>query len=621
MYLLSGLKDPDNIKDFIDFDTNVIPTPTWLEGRVFWDKDAHTIAIYDDIEGTALQVGQEIRIRVYNNGNDTIPVGSVVTVSGVTAEGIVEVVLAISSDKHSAECTIGIASYDIVTDSYGWAIMVGIIDDIDTSAYTEMDVLWLSETVAGSFQNTRPRSPSYEVRAGLIVVSHVTEGKIFAEFRVLNNDRDNAEFFNGSVLEPTEVIIVSNGTTVNCALNSLAANGKLSLMFDQEYVSVADGIAIDLTLGTATVPIENFVYIDSAGDIQISTSGFPTGIQYVPIIKVMCPSAAIAQSYGVYKAHAYTDHLTDSVYQGHLSHLNAWIRKRPASWQNGIVLTQSVSEGTPVADIQLSYTSGLISQLHDHTFPAYDTSTKPGFLINHNTTPYEVANGLTPAMDEDSKGISIGNNKYYDLVIWGVISEETKDCKLFFNLPDRSYVNLADAVNDVKNSSNYNIPPEYVGTGFLITRLVIQRTTTTVEVVPSGTRDLRGIISAGGGSILGPSGITIFDHLTDTPITKVGESLKSLRVNLGETELEYFIIPSKYTETPTGTINGTNKVFSVTKIFIAESASVFLNGLKQRIGVSNDYVEDAGLQSITFEVAPKNIGFTDTIEVMYESIQ
>lgn len=431
----------------------------------------------------------------------------------------------------------------------------------------------------------------------------------------------DSRFLNGSILEPTTVNIISNGTTVNVVLTSLAANNKLSLIFDEEYVSVANGISIDLILGTAMVPVENWVYIDPTGNIQTSISGFPTLSAYIPIIRVVCPSAAIAQTYGVYKGHVYADHLEDNVNQGHLSHLNAWIRKKPAVWQSGLALSQSVSEGTPAADIQLSYTSGIISQLLDHTFPAYDTDTKPAFIINDNATPYEIANGITPAINEDSEGNSVDNEKYYNLVVWGVISQETKDCKLFFNLSSGSYTNEFDAINDVDITLNYSIPLEYIGTGFLLTKLTILRTSTTVTVVIGGTKDLRETLPGVGGGLTSDSGVIVFDHLIDTPITKVGETLKHIRVNAEETALEYIAINNLYTETPTGTINGTNKQFTVTKVFIAGSTSVYLNGLKQKIDAGNDYIEDGGLSSITFEVAPKNIEFTDTIEIVYQSIQ
>lgn len=90
---------------------------------------------------------------------------------------------------------------------------------------------------------------------------------------------------------------------------------------------------------------------------------------------------------------------------------------------------------------------------------------------------------------------------------------------------------------------------------------------------------------------------------------------------IGDSTYEFLPhVTSLTTETPTGAIDGVNKQFTITKVFIEGSALVYLNGLKQIIGAGNDYIEDPGFESITFEVAPKNIGFTDTIEIIYQSI-
>jgi len=533
----------DNVAN-IDFKSGL--TPVYKEGRLTYDTDTKGLTFFNDETETALNIGEEQRVRVYNNNGSTILNGQVVTVTGVQPNGAIEVGLAIASDITSALNTIGIATHDIEIASYGWATTSGMINGLNTTilkdggALTEGVAIYLSETVAGDYQETRPLSPSYEVRMGGVAVASATVGKIYAELRIISNDQDNNSFFNGAILEPNTVHIHSNGTTVNCELHSLAANGKLSLIFDQNYISVADGINIDLNLGLADAPLENWVYITSAGVMTVSTNGFPTGVQYTPVARVVVPDAITAQTYGVYKVHAYTDHLQGTNGQGHLTHINEWIRKRPAAWQNGVVLTQSVAEGTSIATINLAYTSGIISQLHEHTFPVYDTATKPAFIVNDFTTPYTIANGITSAIDTDASGSAIANNKYYPLVVWGVISEESVDSKLFFNLPAGSYTNVTDAINDVDNFADYTIPTTYLGTGFLITKLVVQRGTSNVTVVSGGTVDLRGSIPAvGGGSTIGGAGITVFDSLTDTPITKVGNSLKHVRVNVGETALEY----------------------------------------------------------------------------------
>ena len=527
-----------NTFQWLDFDTTGV-SPDYLQGRLFYDTLTRSLTLYDDIEGTSLQIGQEHRIRVFNNNGSTITDGSAVSVTGIRPEGIMEVGLATAASAVSAINCIGIATHDIAVGEYGWVTNIGVINDVNTSAYNGGVAIFLSDSIPGTFTETRPLSPSYEVRLGGIISSHATEGKIYARLVTIENDHDNNSFFNGAILEPNKVEITSNGTTVNASLISLAANKKLSLIFDQDYVSVADSINIDLTLGTDTVPVENWVYITSAGTITVSVSGFPTSGQYTPIARVIVPSAATSQTYGVYKVHAYTDHLSGGT-NGHLTDINTWIRKQNATWLSGVVLTQSEIEGTAADTIDLSYTSGNVSQLHDHSFPIYSTITRPAFVINDSDVAYAVCEGITSELDTDSEGNSIGNNKYYNLVVWGVVSEESKDCKLFFNVPSGSYSNISDALNDINEYTNYSINTDYRGTGFLITKLTIKRQTTQVTVEVGGTVDLRGSIpSVGGGSVIGGSGITLFDDLTDTPINKVGESLKILQVNAGETALEY----------------------------------------------------------------------------------
>jgi hypothetical protein len=525
--------------EYIDFNT-VTGDPGWKEGRMYYDTVKKTFVLYNDESETALDLGEEQRVRVYNANGVTITNGAAVTVVGNAPDGSLEVELAIASDAVSALNTIGIATHSIEPGTYGWATTSGLVRSVDTSAYTPNSAIWLSDTIPGAYSLTRPLSPSYEVRMGGINKAQV-DGSIFAELRIISNDQDNNAFYNGAILEPNNVVITSNGTTVNCALFSQAANNRLSLITSQNYISVTSGINIDLILGTDAVPIQNWVYIDPVGVMTVSTNGFPTGTQYTPVGRFVVQSALSASLYGLYKTHAYTDHLQGSNGQGHLTHLNEWVRKRPAAWQNGVVLTQSVPEGTAAAVINLAYTSGVVSQLHDHAFPLYNTAIKPAFVINDFDTPYEIANGISPAINEDSTGAIIGNNKYYPLVVWGVVSEETKDCKLFFNIPTGSYTNVTDAINDVDNHTDYTIPVEYLGTGFLITKVVVKRSTSTVIIEPGGTVDLRGSIPAvGGGSTIGGGGVTLYDSLTDTPITKVGASLKAIRVNVGETAHEYY---------------------------------------------------------------------------------
>lgn len=56
-------------------------------------------------------------------------------------------------------------------------------------------------------------------------------------------------------------------------------------------------------------------------------------------------------------------------------------------------------------------------------------------------------------------------------------------------------------------------------------------------------------------------------------------------------------------ETPAGTIDGANKVFTTANNFIAGSTQFFINGIRQRPGAANDYTE-TGVNQITLVNAP-----------------
>lgn len=64
----------------------------------------------------------------------------------------------------------------------------------------------------------------------------------------------------------------------------------------------------------------------------------------------------------------------------------------------------------------------------------------------------------------------------------------------------------------------------------------------------------------------------------------------------------------------TGTINGINKIFTTQNNYQSGKTRVFINGLKQQLGVG--YTE-SGPKEITFSDAPSNNGFNDVLIINY----
>lgn len=94
-----------------------------------------------------------------------------------------------------------------------------------------------------------------------------------------------------------------------------------------------------------------------------------------------------------------------------------------------------------------------------------------------------------------------------------------------------------------------------------------------------------GNLASGGGG-----GGSTFLSLTDTPSTYVAQGLKQVRVNIGETALEFFTaaggVPNfADNETPTGLINDVNTIYTLTNApNPAASLCLYLNGILQKAG-------------------------------------
>lgn len=59
-------------------------------------------------------------------------------------------------------------------------------------------------------------------------------------------------------------------------------------------------------------------------------------------------------------------------------------------------------------------------------------------------------------------------------------------------------------------------------------------------------------------------------------------------------------------EVPSGAIDGSNSVFTVTYAYAPGTTRLFLNGVRQRLGASFDYVEGPGPKDLTCTLAPKS---------------
>lgn len=150
------------------------------QGTVSWNTDEETLDIIQN--GAVLQVGQEIHYHVRNNTASTITNGTPVMVTGTLgASGRLTVSPMDATDVANDVYYIGIATEDIEAGTDGKVTHFGKIRGIDTSGYSEGDVLWLSTSVVGGFTTTEPTS-GIKIPAA-IVISAKNNGTIFCRFQ------------------------------------------------------------------------------------------------------------------------------------------------------------------------------------------------------------------------------------------------------------------------------------------------------------------------------------------------------------------------------------------------------------------------------------------------------
>lgn len=161
----------------IDFDITA-SAPAYQEGRVFYDKIDKALAYYNDVNGIIVNVGQEMLLRVYNNTGATILNGAVCYISGANG-AYPTVALAKADSDITCKSTIGICTNDIPVGSYGYINTSGLVHDVDTSAFTIGDTLYLSATTAGAFTNVAPLQPNYAIVVGYATMISATHGIVY----------------------------------------------------------------------------------------------------------------------------------------------------------------------------------------------------------------------------------------------------------------------------------------------------------------------------------------------------------------------------------------------------------------------------------------------------------
>jgi len=280
-----------SIQEFIQF--NTLPSVSVVTGKTYWDSSDNTLStILDSVNGVILQHGQENHVRVVNKTGSPLLNGQVVYVSGV--QGNRPTVSLALANNISTSTILGVCTQNIDINLEGFVTTQGIVRGVNTSEFTEGDILYVDEIIPGKLTNTIPSGSSYLVFVGCALNSTI-DGLIFIHPRS-RIALDSTLALNSDLVVPSQKAVksyVDSGLFTKVTANSIISSGSFTkVTVDSKGLvtsgSVATTADINDSLDRRYVTDANLVIIGN-------TSNTNTGDETQTTIKQKLGSASVSQ--------------------------------------------------------------------------------------------------------------------------------------------------------------------------------------------------------------------------------------------------------------------------------------------------------------------------------------
>lgn len=151
---------------YIEFDTST--TIATSVGRLHWDIEYGTLDIGLTGGNSTVLVGQREVVYVYNNTSATLSKGKVVEVTGASGQRLTVKLAQADNDANSAT-VLGIMLETVSVNASGYVATDGIVRNVNTAAFTDGQIIYLSPVSAGELTPTKPVAPQHLVLIGYIV--------------------------------------------------------------------------------------------------------------------------------------------------------------------------------------------------------------------------------------------------------------------------------------------------------------------------------------------------------------------------------------------------------------------------------------------------------------------
>lgn len=139
-----------------------------------WNATDNTMDL--DLGTATLQLGQESYI--YGKASSAISDGELVMFAGVQGDYPLVAPANLTAPGFRPEWIIGIATADIALNAYGYVTNFGKVRDIDTSSFTEGQLLYADPATNGALTATEPTAPNPKITVAAVLRSDSTAGTL-----------------------------------------------------------------------------------------------------------------------------------------------------------------------------------------------------------------------------------------------------------------------------------------------------------------------------------------------------------------------------------------------------------------------------------------------------------
>jgi len=240
---------------------------------------------------------------VRNNSGATITAGTVVYINGALGNKPTIAKALATGDATSAQ-TYGLVQTSIANNADGYVVVIGDVDNLNTSSFTEGDQLYLSGTTAGTYTHIKPYAPIHLVYIGIVLRSHPTLGIIGVK---IQNGYEMDELHNVAAQSPNNGDILQYVSSTNLWTKTAGSTTNISEGTNLYYTDVrarasnsfvAGSGAYNSTTGVITIPTNNNQITNGSAFITLTGLSATTPLSYNNTTGVFTISQASASANG-----------------------------------------------------------------------------------------------------------------------------------------------------------------------------------------------------------------------------------------------------------------------------------------------------------------------------------